>query len=235
MPSQTNEPVIDLLSRDAQVAAEHVQQMADAALRIMEHPLLTSTEQEIWRLWCEGEGYAAITAAMSCSNRAVQHTVDKCKTLMLQPDGPWAEPPPAPDGGKYTPLPAKPKRPRGRPTKAQKAAERKAAGIPPEVPPIVGATPTEELDVIAGELCLVPPNAELTTEERFADLEKSIEMGVETAHRKIVELHRKPYLTHDDIEANERALRTMISVRKAELEYLRATNPAAARKVGARK
>lgn len=230
MTSQDEPAPPELLSRDAKVAAEHTQEMVEAALRVMEHPLLTSTEQEIWRLWCENYTYPEITAAMSCSNRAVQHTVDKCKTLMLSPDGPWTEPPPAPDGGKYTPLPEPAKRPRGRPTKAQKAAERKAVGIPPEVPPIVGPEAP-----IEGELCLIPPNAELSTEERFADLERSIEMGVETAHRKIVELHRKSYLTHDDIEANERALRTMISVRKAELEYLRATNPAAARKVGTRR
>lgn len=59
----------------------------------------------------------------------------------------------------------------------------------------------------------------------FQDLETSITFGVETAHRKIVELHSKDFLSSDDVADNERAVHTLLAVRKSELEYLKGKVP----------
>jgi hypothetical protein len=61
--------------------------------------------------------------------------------------------------------------------------------------------------------------------DEFVDLEATIQMGVEVAHRKIVELHGKAALESEDVLDNQRALQTVLAVRSSELEYLKAKQP----------
>jgi hypothetical protein len=55
----------------------------------------------------------------------------------------------------------------------------------------------------------------------FIDLESTIEIGVKNAHRKIVEISGNPVLSSADVSDNERAVHTLLSVRRGELDYLK--------------
>lgn len=59
----------------------------------------------------------------------------------------------------------------------------------------------------------------------FQDIEATIEVGVHNAHRKIVEISQRTLLSSDDVADNERAVHTLLAVRKSELEYLRGRVP----------
>lgn len=68
-----------------------------------------------------------------------------------------------------------------------------------------------------------PPKDEAA--EVFRDLERTIELGVHNAHRVITDINTRSAYTTDDVENNERAVRTILNVRKSELEYLRLGRP----------
>jgi hypothetical protein len=55
----------------------------------------------------------------------------------------------------------------------------------------------------------------------FQNLERSIALGAHNAHRVIVNIHGKSAISGDDVGDNERAVRTLLNVRKSELDYLR--------------
>lgn len=61
--------------------------------------------------------------------------------------------------------------------------------------------------------------------EAFADVEATLEMGIKIAHRKIAELYTKPILESDDMADNERAVHTLLAVRRSELDYLKRNVP----------
>ena len=58
------------------------------------------------------------------------------------------------------------------------------------------------------------------------DLEDTIELGARNAHRVIEDIHKRASTDVEDVENNERAVRTILAIRKSEWEYHFRSKPA---------
>lgn len=104
------------------------------------------------------------------------------------------------------------------------AAPAKRRGRPPGRKRAMEAIPDMPGEAMIGFAPLDIP-AEPMSAVEFTDLETSIAFGVQNAHKKIVEIHQHGgALTSAHVADNERAVHTLLSVRKSELEYIKAGN-----------
>ncbi|MDQ3259288.1 MAG: hypothetical protein M3Q00_00645 [Pseudomonadota bacterium] len=78
-----------------------------------------------------------------------------------------------------------------------------------------------------------PPDGDSPQEVRFRDIEDSLDLAAKTAHRVIRHVAAKSVITGAELKLHESATRTLMLIRRNELEYLRAagtgTNPVSLR------
>jgi hypothetical protein len=65
----------------------------------------------------------------------------------------------------------------------------------------------------------IPPDDQLPPTDMFADIETSLELAAKTAHRVVLAVSQRGIITNDEVKANESAVRTLVLLRRSELEY----------------
>lgn len=209
-------------------------EMAEAAREILTHPGLTSRERRVWKLFTNHATYEQIAAEIRCSYRDVSAIIDRVHSLMLHPTN-----------EKETDM-KKAKRAKGNKRGAGRPPTMHVKGA--DGLTVCGkAAAADRLTTVSKTNCKTcmlargtesPPVLVLTDEaarlvgfepleipaqpiDDFRDLESTIEIGVRNAHRKIVEISGNHALSSADVADNERAVHTLLSVRRGELEYLK--------------
>jgi hypothetical protein len=94
----------------------------------------------------------------------------------------------------------------------------KALMVDPENARIDEEDESEDRDVIVD----TPPDGESPQEVRFRDIEDSLDLAAKTAHRVIRHVAAKSVITGAELKLHESATRTLMLIRRNELEYLRA-------------
>lgn len=72
---------------------------------------------------------------------------------------------------------------------------------------------------------LAKEHADAPKQEPIPDLEDTIALGARNAHRVIANIHTRQGETPEDVENNERAVRTVLAIRKSEWEYMQRLRP----------
>lgn len=191
-------------SQDAQDVA-FAGEMAEAARVLLTHPGLSQRERQVWALVVDGASYSRVAREVRCSYSVVSAAIDRCQALMLRPE--WESHPvsdvPEKQPGRYVAVHAE-----GLPGRTACGAG--VAGKRVEGGKLVTCKACRETMGGIASLC-----------DPFVDIEETLRMGVENAHRKIAAIHGAPVPSSEDVVDNERAVKTLLNVRASELDYLK--------------
>lgn len=73
--------------------------------------------------------------------------------------------------------------------------------------------------------CAEPSEKPASPHVEMPDLEDSVALGALNAHRVIQSIHARKGESAEDVENNERAVRTVLAIRKSEWEYMQRLKP----------